>query len=35
MLEASGRGMWAPDDGVLERLQELYADVEDAIEGVE
>jgi magnesium chelatase subunit H len=33
-LEAKGRGLWSPDDAVVERLQELYADVEDEIEGV-
>jgi magnesium chelatase subunit H len=34
MLEASGRGLWTPDEGVLEKLQELYSEAEDAVEGV-
>lgn len=34
MLEANGRGFWTPDDGVRERLQEMYSEVEDEIEGV-
>lgn len=32
MLEAKGRGYWDPDDDVLERIQQQYADVEDDIE---
>lgn len=32
MLEAKGRGFWDPDDDVLERIQQQYADVEDDIE---
>jgi magnesium chelatase subunit H len=34
LLEANGRGFWSPDDSVLMKLQELYDDVEDEIEGV-
>ena len=34
MLEARGRGMWSPSEGVLERLQELYEEAEDEVEGV-
>ena len=34
MLEANGRGMWTPGEGVLEKLQELYEETEDEIEGV-
>ncbi|CAG9464037.1 unnamed protein product [Pedinophyceae sp. YPF-701] len=34
MLEASGRGMWDADDGTLERLQELYQEMDDQLEGV-
>ena len=34
MLEAKGRGMWSPSDEVLERLQELYDEAEDEVEGV-
>lgn len=32
LLEAKGRGYWDPDDDVLERIQQQYADVEDDIE---
>jgi magnesium chelatase subunit H len=35
LLEGEGRGMWAPSPEVKERLLELFADAEDAIEGVE
>lgn len=34
-LEASGRGYWDASDEDLEKLRELYSDVEDRIEGVE
>lgn len=34
-LEASGRGYWDASDQQLERLKELYMEVEDKIEGVE
>ena len=33
-LEANGRGYWETSDANIERLQELYAEVEDRIEGV-
>jgi magnesium chelatase subunit H len=33
-LEANGRGYWDTSDENIERLQELYAEVEDRIEGV-
>ena len=33
-LEANGRGYWDTSEDNIERLQELYADVEDRIEGV-
>ncbi len=35
LLEANGRGYWDTDESNLERLRELYAEVEDRIEGVE
>ena len=34
LLEANGRGLWQTDDATLERLQALYADLEDVLEGV-
>merc|ERR1719421_1434693 len=34
-LEANGRGYWETDEENIERLQQLYQDVEDRIEGVE
>ncbi len=34
-LEANGRGYWDASDEQLERLRQLYTDVEDKIEGVE
>lgn len=34
-LEASGRGYWDASEQQLERLKELYMDVEDKIEGVD
>merc|ERR1712087_881528 len=33
-LEANGRGYWETDDENIERLQELYQEIEDRIEGV-
>jgi len=33
-VQANGRGFWAADTSVLSKLQELYDDVEDEIEGV-
>ena len=34
-LEANGRGYWDASEDQIERLRELYMDVEDKIEGVE
>ena len=34
-LEASGRGYWDASEDQLEKLRELYMDVEDKIEGVD
>ena len=34
LLEAEGRGFWASDQAVLERLHDVVADVEDQLEGV-
>ena len=34
LLEAAGRGLWAAEAGVLERLRETYAGLEDELEGV-
>jgi magnesium chelatase subunit H len=34
LLEAEGRGFWAADAGVVERLREAFSDLEDRIEGV-
>jgi magnesium chelatase subunit H len=34
-LEANGRGYWEATDEQLERLRQMYTDVEDKIEGVE
>ena len=33
-LEANGRGYWDTSEENIEKLQELYAEVEDRIEGV-
>ena len=35
LLEVNGRGYWETSDENLERLQELYQEVEDRIEGIE
>ncbi|NTW50805.1 MAG: magnesium chelatase subunit H, partial [Chlorobiales bacterium] len=35
MLEASGRGMWEADQDTIDKLQEIYADLEDRLEGIE
>ncbi len=32
MLEANGRGLWNADPAMIERLQEIYADLEDRLE---
>ncbi|MFV9506621.1 MAG: magnesium chelatase subunit H [Oscillochloridaceae bacterium umkhey_bin13] len=34
LLEANSRGIWQTDDETLDRLRELYADLEDRLEGV-
>lgn len=34
-LEANGRGYWEATDEQIEKLQQMYMDVEDKIEGVE
>jgi magnesium chelatase subunit H len=34
LLEASGRGLWQADDDMVDELKELYADLEDRLEGV-
>lgn len=34
MLEAAGRGLWNADNATLERLRELFAEVDDELEGV-
>ncbi len=34
MIEANGRGMWKADPATLERLQGLYSEIEDRLEGV-
>lgn len=34
LLEANGRGLWQADDETIEQLKELYADLEDRLEGV-
>lgn len=35
LLEANGRGMWETDDRTLEKLRDLYSDVDDTIEQVD
>ncbi|MDP8305687.1 MAG: magnesium chelatase subunit H [Candidatus Chlorobium antarcticum] len=35
MLEASGRGMWNADPDMIDKLQEIYSDLEDRLEGIE
>jgi magnesium chelatase subunit H len=35
MLEAAGRGMWNADAETLARLQKLYAEMDDELEGVQ
>ncbi|MBX0326371.1 magnesium chelatase subunit H [Oscillochloris sp. ZM17-4] len=34
LLESSGRGFWDADPETLERLREIYADLEDRLEGI-
>jgi magnesium chelatase subunit H len=35
LLEANGRGYWDTDESNLDKLRELYQQVEDKIEGIE
>ncbi len=35
MLEANGRGMWTADADTIDKLQEIYSDLEDRLEGIE
>ena len=35
LLKVNGRGYWETSDENLEKLQELYHEVEDRIEGIE
>lgn len=34
MIEASGRGMWNPDEATLDRLKAMYSDMDDTLEGL-
>ena len=34
-LEANGRGYWEANDDQIQKLRDMYTDVEDKIEGVE
>ncbi len=34
MLEAHGRGMWKADQDIIDELQDIYADLEDRLEGM-
>ena len=34
MLEANGRGFWQADQDKLQRLQELYTQTDEVLEGV-
>ena len=34
LLEASGRGLWSAEQSVIERLREVFANLEDKLEGV-
>jgi magnesium chelatase subunit H len=34
LLEAAGRGFWQAEAEVLERLREIFSELEDRIEGV-
>jgi len=35
LIEATGRGIWSPDQGTLEKLQGLYDQADEALEGVQ
>jgi magnesium chelatase subunit H len=34
LLEANGRGLWQADDATIDQLKEMYADLEDRLEGM-
>ncbi len=34
LLEANGRGLWQSDESTIAKLQQMYADLEDKLEGV-
>ena len=34
MLEASGRGMWKADDATLQKLRDMYEDMDAQLEGI-
>jgi magnesium chelatase subunit H len=34
LIEANGRGLWKADQETLDRLQTLYSDIEDRLEGI-
>ena len=34
LLEAAGRGMWNPDQAILERLRSMYSDLDAELEGL-
>lgn len=34
MLEAAGRGLWEADDKTLQELREVYAEMDDVLEGI-
>ena len=34
MLEAEGRGMWAPDKETLAKLKQMYQDMDSQLEGI-
>ena len=34
MLEAAGRGMWNADPQTLDQLQQMYAELDDELEGI-
>jgi magnesium chelatase subunit H len=34
LLEAEGRGLWNADPNTIDQLREIYADLEDRLEGI-
>ncbi len=34
LMEANGRGLWKADEATLAKLQGIYSDIEDRLEGV-